>query len=111
MLITVVEYVEPTSDENITVMDTEFSNVSVRLYLPRKAPEGLRRAVVFFHGGGWCLGQAGEISAPRGPGRAVGRVRGLVFHRLNLGEAFGKSPGSFCKEERAAVHISVLKRT
>ncbi|XP_005507223.3 arylacetamide deacetylase isoform X1 [Columba livia] len=59
MLMTVSNYVEPTSDENVTVMDTEFSNVSVRLYLPRRAPEGLRRAVVFFHGGGWCLGQAG----------------------------------------------------
>lgn len=65
MLMTVSNYVEPTSDENVTVMDTEFSNVSVRLYLPRRAPEGLRRAVVFFHGGGWCLGQAGEVSPPR----------------------------------------------
>ncbi|NWH56799.1 AAAD deacetylase, partial [Geococcyx californianus] len=53
-----VEYVPPTSDENVTVTDTEFSNVAVRLYLPRKASDGLRRAVVFFHGGGWCLGDA-----------------------------------------------------
>uniref|UniRef100_A0A8C8AQU0 Arylacetamide deacetylase n=1 Tax=Otus sunia TaxID=257818 RepID=A0A8C8AQU0_9STRI len=53
------EYVAPTSDENVTVMDTELSNVAVRLYLPRRASDGLRRAVLFFHGGGWCLGQAG----------------------------------------------------
>ncbi|KFO04184.1 Arylacetamide deacetylase [Balearica regulorum gibbericeps] len=59
MLITSAEYVAPTSDENVTVMDTEFSNVAVRLYLPRKASDGLRRAVVYFHGGGWCVGQAG----------------------------------------------------
>ncbi|XP_068262493.1 arylacetamide deacetylase [Nyctibius grandis] len=62
MLITSAEYVPPTSDENVTVTDTEFSNVAVRLYLPRKPSDGLRRAVVFFHGGGWCLGQAGMRS-------------------------------------------------
>ncbi|XP_010199166.2 arylacetamide deacetylase [Colius striatus] len=59
MLISAFEYVEPTSNENVTVTDTEFNNVSVRLYLPKKESDGLRRAVVFFHGGGWCLGDAG----------------------------------------------------
>ncbi|NWH92885.1 AAAD deacetylase, partial [Aegithalos caudatus] len=58
-LFTVAELVPPTSDENVTVTDTEFSSVPVRLYLPRKAPGGLRRAVLYFHGGGWCLGDAG----------------------------------------------------
>nr|XP_030136362.3 arylacetamide deacetylase [Taeniopygia guttata] len=58
-LITAVELVAPTSDENVTVTDTEFSGVPVRLFLPRRAPGGLRRAVVYFHGGGWCLGDAG----------------------------------------------------
>ncbi|XP_009632711.1 arylacetamide deacetylase isoform X2 [Egretta garzetta] len=62
MLITAVEYIAPTSDENVTVTDTEFSNVAIRLYLPRKPSDGLRRAVVYFHGGGWCLGQAGMKS-------------------------------------------------
>ncbi|KAM6414256.1 arylacetamide deacetylase [Rhynochetos jubatus] len=62
MLITAAEYVAPTSDENVTVTDTEFSSVAVRLYLPRRATDGLRRAVVYFHGGGWCVGQAGMKS-------------------------------------------------
>ncbi|XP_008498425.2 arylacetamide deacetylase [Calypte anna] len=62
MLLTDAEYVAPMSDENITVRDTEFSNVSVRLYLPKKPSERLRRAVVYFHGGGWCLGHAGMRS-------------------------------------------------
>ncbi|NXE76171.1 AAAD deacetylase, partial [Cochlearius cochlearius] len=62
MLITAAEYIAPTSDENVTVTDTEFSNVAVRLFLPRKQSDGLRRAVVYFHGGGWCLGQAGMKS-------------------------------------------------
>ncbi|XP_065604196.1 arylacetamide deacetylase [Cyrtonyx montezumae] len=59
MLITTVEHVAPTSDENVTVTDTEFSGVAVRLYLPKKPTKGLRRAVVYFHGGGWCIGSAG----------------------------------------------------
>ncbi|XP_057277852.1 arylacetamide deacetylase-like isoform X1 [Pezoporus wallicus] len=59
ILITTAEYVMPMSDENVTVTDTEFNNITVRLYLPRKASDGLRRAVVYFHGGGWCVGQAG----------------------------------------------------
>ncbi|XP_040469040.1 arylacetamide deacetylase-like [Falco naumanni] len=62
MLITAADYVAPMSDENVTVIDTEFSNIAVRLYLPQKASDGLRRAVIYFHGGGWCLGQAGMKS-------------------------------------------------
>ncbi|NXH43094.1 AAAD deacetylase, partial [Dicaeum eximium] len=58
-LLTALELAAPTSDENVTVTDTELSGVPVRLYLPRRAPAGLRRAVLFFHGGGWCLGDAG----------------------------------------------------
>ncbi|XP_071422479.1 arylacetamide deacetylase [Pithys albifrons albifrons] len=58
-LITVFEMVPVMSDENVTVTDTTFSNVPVHLYLPRRAPAGLRRAMVYFHGGGWCLGDAG----------------------------------------------------
>ncbi|NXM67480.1 AAAD deacetylase, partial [Serilophus lunatus] len=54
-----LEATAATSDENVTVMDTELNNVPVRLYLPRRAPEGLRRAVLYFHGGGWCMGDAG----------------------------------------------------
>ncbi|NXM54638.1 AAAD deacetylase, partial [Illadopsis cleaveri] len=58
-LLTVAKLVPPTSDENVTVTDTELSNVPVRLYLPKRAPGGLRRAVLYFHGGGWCVGDAG----------------------------------------------------
>ncbi|XP_042737165.1 arylacetamide deacetylase [Lagopus leucura] len=55
----ITQYVAPTSDENVAVTDTEFSGVAVRLFLPKKPTEGLRRAVLFFHGGGFCLGDAG----------------------------------------------------
>jgi len=60
MLISTFQYIAPTSDENVTVTDTEFSNVPVRLFVPRRASDGLRRAVIFFHGGGWCVGRAGK---------------------------------------------------
>ncbi|NXO71939.1 AAAD deacetylase, partial [Phainopepla nitens] len=58
-LFTAAELVAPTSDENVTVTDTAMNSVPVRLFLPRRAPGRLRRAVLFFHGGGWCLGDAG----------------------------------------------------
>ncbi|NXP02681.1 AAAD deacetylase, partial [Thinocorus orbignyianus] len=58
MLFTIAEYVPPTSDENVTVTDTEFNNIAVRLYVPRRSSDGLRRAVIYFHGGGWCVGSA-----------------------------------------------------
>ncbi|NWY68271.1 AAAD deacetylase, partial [Erithacus rubecula] len=58
-LFTDIQVVPPTSDENVTVTETEFNSVPVRLYLPRRAPGGLRRAMVYIHGGGWCMGDAG----------------------------------------------------
>lgn len=59
MLFSTAEHVAPTSDENVTVTDTELSGVAVRLFLPKKPADGLRRAVLYFHGGGWCVGDAG----------------------------------------------------
>ncbi|NXC41532.1 AAAD deacetylase, partial [Penelope pileata] len=59
MTISFVEHTAPTSDENVTVTETEFNNVPVLLYLPKKPADGLRRAILYFHGGGWCVGQAG----------------------------------------------------
>ncbi|XP_006034098.1 arylacetamide deacetylase [Alligator sinensis] len=56
MMITSYEYVPATSDENVTVTDTEFENVPVRLYVPRKQSSELKRAVIYIHGGGWCVG-------------------------------------------------------
>ncbi|XP_073482157.1 arylacetamide deacetylase [Aquarana catesbeiana] len=58
MLLTKLEHTEPISDEHVTVTDTSFNNVPVRLYVPKQQSEALRRAVIFIHGGGWCLGSA-----------------------------------------------------
>uniref|UniRef100_A0A6J0SUZ6 Arylacetamide deacetylase isoform X2 n=1 Tax=Pogona vitticeps TaxID=103695 RepID=A0A6J0SUZ6_9SAUR len=56
MVITNVESTAPVSDEKTTVTDTAFNGVSVRLYIPKGRPESLKRAVIFVHGGGWCVG-------------------------------------------------------
>lgn len=58
MLLMVAEMVGPTSDENVTVVDTTFNGVAVRVFEPTRRKPGLRRAVIYMHGGGWCLGSA-----------------------------------------------------
>ncbi|XP_053316612.1 arylacetamide deacetylase [Spea bombifrons] len=58
MFLTYAENTEPTSDENVTVTDTLFNNVPVRLYIPKKSTEALKSGVIYIHGGGWCLGSA-----------------------------------------------------
>ncbi|XP_037698341.1 arylacetamide deacetylase-like isoform X2 [Choloepus didactylus] len=37
--------VPPTSDENVTVTDTTFNNIPVRVYVPKRESEALRRAL------------------------------------------------------------------
>ncbi|KAG9494196.1 hypothetical protein GDO78_001835 [Eleutherodactylus coqui] len=59
MLLTYMEHTGPTSDNQLTVTDTSFSNVPVRVYIPKGQTDTLRRAVLFIHGGGWCVGSAG----------------------------------------------------
>lgn len=93
-LITIAEHVAPTSDENVTVTDTEFSNVATRLYLPRKPARGLRRAVIYFHGGGWCVGQAGKLDGPI----ATERIGGWYFTSLNTTNSLGE--GGHCHEHK-----------
>ncbi|CAH6779103.1 arylacetamide deacetylase-like 2 [Phodopus roborovskii] len=47
---------KPVSDENITVIDTDFSGIPVRLYLPKKKSDRQRPAVIYIHGGAFCFG-------------------------------------------------------
>jgi arylacetamide deacetylase-like 2 len=48
------------SDENITVTDTNFSGIPVRLYLPKRKSERQRPAVIFLHGGAFVLGSCSK---------------------------------------------------
>lgn len=54
---------KPVSDENITVIDTKFSNIPVRLYLPKRKSERQRPAVIFIHGGAFVLGSYSKYSS------------------------------------------------
>ncbi|KAL1777667.1 arylacetamide deacetylase-like 2 [Sigmodon hispidus] len=49
---------EPISDENITVIDTDFSNIPVRLYLPKRKSEIQRPAIIYIHGGAFITGSS-----------------------------------------------------
>ncbi|XP_045439557.1 arylacetamide deacetylase-like 2 [Pipistrellus kuhlii] len=51
-----LDYTQPLSDEYVTVTDTAFTDIPVRLYLPKRKSETPRRAVIYFHGGAYCLG-------------------------------------------------------
>ncbi|KAL1777854.1 arylacetamide deacetylase [Sigmodon hispidus] len=57
-LLTRLQEVPVTSDENVTVIETAFNGVPVRIYMPKRKSEMLRRGLFFIHGGGWCLGSA-----------------------------------------------------
>ncbi|XP_006868038.1 PREDICTED: arylacetamide deacetylase-like 2-like [Chrysochloris asiatica] len=57
-----LDYSQPISDENITVTDTTFSDIPVRLYLPKRKSERKRRAVIFIHGGAFVLGSFKQLS-------------------------------------------------
>ncbi|KAI5132114.1 Arylacetamide Deacetylase [Manis pentadactyla] len=48
--------VPPTSDENVSMTDTTFNNTPVRIYVPKRKPESLRKGLFYIHGGGWCFG-------------------------------------------------------
>ncbi|XP_034389469.1 arylacetamide deacetylase-like 4 [Cyclopterus lumpus] len=45
----------------LRVKDLKFSEVPVRLYEPTAVCEGLRRGLVYFHGGGWVLGNIDSV--------------------------------------------------
>ncbi|XP_041732662.1 arylacetamide deacetylase-like [Coregonus clupeaformis] len=60
MFITFAERVVPVSDQHVHVTEELFDGVEVVVYQP-KLQDGnteLRRAVIYLHGGGWCLGSS-----------------------------------------------------
>ncbi|XP_052471903.1 arylacetamide deacetylase isoform X1 [Carassius gibelio] len=60
MFITIAERVQPVSDERVQVSDESFDGVEVIVYQPtqRQETEEPRRAIIYLHGGGWCLGSS-----------------------------------------------------
>ncbi|XP_035277236.1 arylacetamide deacetylase-like isoform X1 [Anguilla anguilla] len=60
MLITVMETVAPATDRRVRVTEEVFDGVDVVVYRPGQqgGSRELRRAVIYLHGGGWCLGSS-----------------------------------------------------
>ncbi|XP_053508025.1 arylacetamide deacetylase [Ictalurus furcatus] len=60
MIITFLENVVPVSDERVKVAEERFDGVEVVVYEPSqdRGTGEMRRAVIYLHGGGWCLGSA-----------------------------------------------------
>ncbi|XP_030072528.1 arylacetamide deacetylase-like isoform X1 [Microcaecilia unicolor] len=77
-LYTDLKFTPPTSDENIKVTDTTFNKVPVRLYVPKKKSNKLRRAVIFIHGGGWCIGSPAMKGYDRLSRWTVERLNAIV---------------------------------
>ncbi|KAJ8378113.1 hypothetical protein AAFF_G00248270 [Aldrovandia affinis] len=60
MFITFAERVVPATDERVRVTEEVFDGVDVVVYEPGQQGGGreLKRAVIYMHGGGWCLGSS-----------------------------------------------------
>ncbi|XP_077466932.1 arylacetamide deacetylase [Stigmatopora argus] len=58
--ITLLENIAPISDKHVNVTMENFDGVEVVLYQPKQqsGDTELRRAVIYLHGGGWCLGSS-----------------------------------------------------
>ncbi|XP_047549330.1 arylacetamide deacetylase [Lutra lutra] len=74
-----LQEVPPTSDENVTVMETTFNNTPVRVYVPKQKPEKLRRGLFYVHGGGWSLGSAALFSYDFLSRRTADRLDAVVI--------------------------------
>ncbi|ELW65169.1 Arylacetamide deacetylase [Tupaia chinensis] len=71
--------VSPVSDDNVTVKDTTFNNVPVRVYVPKRKPESLRRGVFYIHGGGWCFASNAMINYDRLSRMTADRLDAIVI--------------------------------
>ena len=45
----------------IDVKDTEIKNVGVRIYTPQSGEQKHRPGIIYFHGGGFALGDPGKL--------------------------------------------------
>uniref|UniRef100_A0A8C4MXN5 Arylacetamide deacetylase like 2 n=1 Tax=Equus asinus TaxID=9793 RepID=A0A8C4MXN5_EQUAS len=56
-----LDHTDPLSDEHVTVIETAFADIPVRLYTPKRKSEMPRRAVIYIHGGAFCFGSFRSI--------------------------------------------------
>lgn len=79
--ITMIENVVPVSDEWVEVTEERLDGVQVVVYQPKRRGGGaeLRRAVIYLHGGGWCLGSASKSAC-----QLFSHINGCFYQRVVL---------------------------
>lgn len=79
--ITLMENVVPVSDEWVEVKEERLDGVQVVVYQPKRRAGGaeLRRAVIYLHGGGWCLGSSSKSAC-----WLLYHIKGCFYHRVAL---------------------------
>ncbi|KAM9604293.1 LOW QUALITY PROTEIN: arylacetamide deacetylase-like [Trichechus inunguis] len=80
-----LQEVAPTSDDNVTVTDTTFNNIPVRVYVPKRKSETPRRGLFYIHGGGWSMGSAAMFAYDLLSRQTADRLNAVVLstnHRL-----------------------------
>ncbi|XP_027731831.1 arylacetamide deacetylase-like [Vombatus ursinus] len=70
--------VPPTSDANVTVTDTLFNKVPVRVFEPKQKSSTMRRAMFYIHGGGWTTGDASWMPYDNLARRVVNKLDAVV---------------------------------
>lgn len=78
-LITLMENVVPVSDARVEVKEEKLDGVQVVVYQPKRWGGGaeLRRAVIYLHGGGWCLGSTSTSTR-----RLLNHINGCFYRRV-----------------------------
>uniref|UniRef100_A0ABK0L8R1 Arylacetamide deacetylase-like 2 like n=1 Tax=Rattus norvegicus TaxID=10116 RepID=A0ABK0L8R1_RAT len=69
-------------DENVTVIDTDFSNIPVRLHVPKRKSERKRPAIIFIHGGIFVFGSCTHDNMNRLISNKIGAVVLGIEYRL-----------------------------
>lgn len=89
--ITLMENVTPVSDERVAVTEERLDGVQVVVYQPKRRAAGaeLRRAIIYLHGGGWCLGSSSK-SACRCFHLAL-VLTGLALELIKFFDAFSRT--------------------
>lgn len=65
------DLVVPKNNYGVLVKDLHFGTIPVRLFQPKTASSGLRRGIIFYHGGGCVFGSLGK-KCLRGTGKEGG---------------------------------------
>lgn len=63
----VLDGIPPLNDPALSIEDTFFEGVSVRIYQPKEPSSGQRKGIVYIHGGCGIFGSVGKNVSPHPP--------------------------------------------